>query len=305
MSDGMDRSFLEGDGNPPIRPTRRGNIRLSRQISPTVPDEARLWREIQASSAHMHPKHQRVAAPDVNASAEVAEQSRERRPQPMEPRELRAQLLVAALFLRRRRAAARVRARGREVPVTDLVLLVLAAVDPRPARLRDRRRLHGPDPARSSCPMLFVLPPAIVPLAAAARAQPRPHPGRLAGRRHPQRLRDGARRRAGSRSAPRSCSCSPTSTRPQLGDWPLYLLALLAQFAGDFLSAAVRERLGHGLAAAAGAAATCARCGSSTRCSRRPGCSPPSRPSCSRRPTCSSCRPPGCSPRSRASAASA
>jgi hypothetical protein len=27
-----------------------------------------------------------------------------------------------------------------------------------------------------------------------------------------------------------------------------YVLALLAQFAGDFLSAAVRERLGHGLA---------------------------------------------------------
>jgi putative nucleotidyltransferase with HDIG domain len=35
---------------------------------------------------------------------------------------------------------------------------------------------------------------------------------------------------------------------PQLGDWPLYLLALVAQFAGDYLSAAVRERLGHGLA---------------------------------------------------------
>ena len=63
----------------------------------------------------------------MTASAHVAEQSRERRALPMEPRELRAQLLVAALFVL---AAGLLLAFGLEgeVPVTDLVLLVAAAV---------------------------------------------------------------------------------------------------------------------------------------------------------------------------------
>ena len=106
----------------------------------------------------------------MNASAEVAEQSRKRRPQPMEPRELRAQLLVAALFLVAAGLLLAFGLDGEKVPVTDLVLLVLAAVVL--GRLDFETGSGYTVPTQLVfVPMLFVLPPAIVPLAAAARAR--------------------------------------------------------------------------------------------------------------------------------------
>src|SRR5215207_3232623 len=123
---------------------------------------------------------------DAATDAHVAEQSRVRRPLPMERRELAAQLLVAALFLL---AAGLLLAFGLdgEVDVTDLVLLVLAAAIL--GRLDFETGAGYTVPTQLIfVPMLFVLPPAIVPVAAAVALALDRLPDVVAGRRHPQRL---------------------------------------------------------------------------------------------------------------------
>jgi putative nucleotidyltransferase with HDIG domain len=189
----------------------------------------------------------RRPSPDVTASAHVAEQSRGRRALPMEPRELRAQLLVAALFVL---AAGLLLAFGLEgeVPVTDLVLLVVAAVVL--GRLDFETGAGYTVPTQLVfVPMLFVLPAAIVPVAVAVALALDRIPDVMAGRRHPQRLVM-ALGDAWFAVGPALVFVLAGLHTPQLADWPWYVLALLAQFAGDFASAAARERLGHGLAPA-------------------------------------------------------
>jgi putative nucleotidyltransferase with HDIG domain len=182
----------------------------------------------------------------VNASTDVAEQSRKRRPQPMEPRELRAQLLVAALFLVAAGLLLAFGLEGAEVPVTDLVLLVLAAAVL--GRLDFETGSGYTVPTQLVfVPMLFVLPPAIVPLAAAVALTLDRIPDVVTGRRHPQRLVM-ALGDAWFAVGPALIFVLADLDAPRLADWPWYLLALLAQFGGDFLSAAVRERVGHHLA---------------------------------------------------------
>ena len=70
----------------------------------------------------------RPRPPHVTSSVYAAEQqSRERRPLPMQRREVAAQACLASLFLVAAGLLARLRARGATCNVTDLVLLVLAA----------------------------------------------------------------------------------------------------------------------------------------------------------------------------------
>ena len=87
-----------------------------------------------------------------------------------------------------------------------------------------------------------------MPLAAAAALVLDRIPDVLRGRRHPQRLLM-ALGDAWFAIGPAFVFVVAGLDGPQLSDWPLYLVALLAQFAGDYLSAALRERLGHGLSA--------------------------------------------------------
>jgi putative nucleotidyltransferase with HDIG domain len=181
----------------------------------------------------------------MTTSVHVAEESRERRPRRMAPRELRAQLLVAGLFVI---AAGLLLVYGLEgeVHVTDLVLLVLAATIL--GRLDFETGAGYTVPTQLIfVPMLFVLPPAIVPVAVALALALDRVPDIVAGRRHPQRLVM-ALGDAWFAVGPALVFVLADLDSPRLADWPLYLLALLAQFTGDFLSAAVRERLGHGLA---------------------------------------------------------
>ena len=189
----------------------------------------------------------RSSPPHVAPSVYVtAQQSRERRPLPMERRELAAQTLVALAFLAAAGLLIGLGFSG-EVNVIDLVLLVLAAAVL--GRLEFETGAGYTVPIQLIfVPMLFVLPPAIVPLATAAALTLDRIPDILAGRRHPQRLVISLGD-AWFAIGPALVFVLAGLNGPQLGDWPLYLLALVAQFAGDYLSAAVRERLGHGQAA--------------------------------------------------------
>ena len=173
---------------------------------------------------------------------------RERRPLPMKPRELRAQLFVAALFLLAAGLLLAFGLDGAEVPVTDLVLLVLAATILGRLELEAGAGYTVPTQL-IFVPMLFVLPPAIVPLAAALALTLDRIPDVVTGRRHPQRLVM-ALGDAWFAVGPALVFVLADLDTPRIGDWPWYLLALLAQFGGDFFSAAVRERFGHGLAPA-------------------------------------------------------
>ena len=176
----------------------------------------------------------------------MEQESRERRRLPMEHREFAAQGLVATLFLL---AAGLLAAFGHsgDVSLIDLLLLVFAAAAL--GRLEFETGAGYTVPTQLIfVPMLFILPPAIVPLAVAAALALDRIPDLLRGRRHPQRLLM-ALGDAWFAVGPAFVFVVAGLDGPHLGDWPLYLVALLAQFAGDYLSAALRERLGHGLSA--------------------------------------------------------
>ena len=101
-------------------------------------------------------------------------------------------------------------------------------------QVRGRRRVHGPDAAGVRADAV----PAADAAGAAARGprQPARRSARLSAREAPPAAgHHRARATRGTRSAPRSCS-SPSARRPpQLEDWPVYVAALAAQCAFDFV----------------------------------------------------------------------
>ena len=96
-------------------------------------------------------------------------------------------------------------------------------------------------------PMLFVLPPAIVPLVILSAQVVDRLPEVLTGRLHPHRLL-AAPSDAWFAVGPAVVFILAGVDKPEWSDWYLYLLALGAQFACDTLSSIARERLAHGVA---------------------------------------------------------
>lgn len=165
----------------------------------------------------------------------------------MQRRELVAQSLVASLFLVAAGLLVGLGVDG-DVKIVDLLLLVLAAA--LLGRLEFEVGAGYTVPTQLIfIPMLFVLPPAIVPLAVAAALALDRIPDVVARSWHPQRLL-GVLGDAWFSVGPALVFVLADLEAPKLSDWPLYLLALLAQLCGDLMSATVRERLGHGHAPA-------------------------------------------------------
>lgn len=174
-----------------------------------------------------------------------AEGARALRAQPMGRREFAVQALVATLFLV---AAAALVAFGldREVDLADLVLLV--AVAALLGRLDFEIGGGFVSPIQLAfVPMLFVLPPAIVPAAVAAALALDRIPALVAGRWHPQRLLT-VLGDAWFAVGPAIVFTVAGIDEPSLGDWPVYLLAIATQFAGDVASSLMRMGLGRGIA---------------------------------------------------------
>ena len=182
----------------------------------------------------------------MTPSLEETEEARARDREPVGRRELVANVLAAALFVV---AAGLLYASGRhdDVDLLDLVLLVaaMAAV----ARLEFEIGSGFTVPTQLLfVPMLFVLPPAVVPLAVVvAFALERLHAS-LTGRIHPERilfvLGDSW------------YALGPVLVfellhvgDPTLADWPIYLLALVSQLALDLCSSLLRSWFPHGVAA--------------------------------------------------------
>jgi putative nucleotidyltransferase with HDIG domain len=158
----------------------------------------------------------------------------------MEPHELAAQMLVGVLFMVAAGLLLALAPVG-SVPVTDLVLLVLAAA--LLGRLDFEIGVGFTVPTQLIfVPMLFVLPPAIVPAAVVTALALDRIPDIVAGNRHPQRLLT-VLGDAWFSVGPAVVFVAADIQVPSLVHWPVYVLALAAQFAGDLACSTTREWL--------------------------------------------------------------
>jgi putative nucleotidyltransferase with HDIG domain len=174
----------------------------------------------------------------------LLEEARSRVATKMEHRELVAQALEAALVASAA-ALLLVLAPVGSIPVTELVLLVLATG--LLGRLEFEIGSGFTVPTQLAfVPMLFVLPAAIVPLAVQAALALDRLPDVIAGRRHPHRLLS-VFGDASFVLGPAAVFAAAGIGTPSLADWPVYLLALVAQLAGDFAGSTTREWIVHGI----------------------------------------------------------
>lgn len=173
----------------------------------------------------------------------LTEATRSRRPTRIQARELASQAIVGVPLL----AAAVLLANGSadDVDVTDVALFVaLTAVM---GRLQFEAGAGFLVPTQLAfVPMLFVLPPAIVPLVVVVALAVGSVPDVVVGRVHPTRLVV-AIGDAMFAIGPALVFVLADIRTPALADWPIYLVALAAQFAGDLGGSALRERLAHGV----------------------------------------------------------
>jgi putative nucleotidyltransferase with HDIG domain len=178
----------------------------------------------------------------MTPSLEETEQARARSLEPVGRREFAAQALVALLFLV---AAGLLVVLGdhEHVRALDLTLLVLALAAL--GRLEFDFGSGFTNPTQLVfVPMLFVLPPPVVPLAVAAGFTLDRLPAIIRGHWHPQRLLF-VLGDAWYAIGPALVFELAGIRQPSLADWPVYLVALLTQFAGDTASSVVREWLGN------------------------------------------------------------
>jgi hypothetical protein len=165
----------------------------------------------------------------------------------MQRPDLIVQALVATLFVV---ACAALIALGFEGPVDLVDLVLLVAVAAVLGRLEFEIGSGFASPIQLVfIPMLFVLPPAIVPPAFAAALVLDRIPAVLTRRSHPRLLLT-ALGDAWFAIGPAIVFAVAGLDVPSLADWPVYLLALAAQFAGDLASSLVRMGLGRGIAPA-------------------------------------------------------
>jgi putative nucleotidyltransferase with HDIG domain len=173
----------------------------------------------------------------MTPSLDETEEARARRLEPMRRRDLAAQLVVAALFA----VAAGLLWMGggdESVDVLDLVLLIVATAALGRVEFEIGTGYVVPTQL-IFVPMLFVLPPQWVPPAVVAAALLDRIPSVLRGDWHPQRLL-AAIADSWFAIGPAMVFELADIGAPSLGDWPLYVLALASQFAGDGASMLAR-----------------------------------------------------------------
>jgi putative nucleotidyltransferase with HDIG domain len=174
----------------------------------------------------------------MSVPIDLVEASRSRLQTRMRSREIAVEALVGVPFLV---GAGLLLAFGLDGPVdvVDVVLFVLAGAVM--GRLEFEVGSGSNVPTQLIIvPMLFVLPPAIVPLVVVGSNMLDRIPEIASGRSHPQRLI--------TVFGNSSFALGPALVfvlfdvgAPSLADWPIYALALAAQFGGDLAAAAVRE----------------------------------------------------------------
>jgi len=174
----------------------------------------------------------------------LTEATRSRLTEAMQGRELTAQAIVGIPFVL---AAVLLAATGDhgDIDALEVALFVIAAAIM--GNLEFETGFGSLVPTQLIfVPMLFVLAPEIVPLALLAALALADVPDLLARRLHPQRLVAVAGD-AWFALGPALVFVVADVQEPALSDWPLYLLALAAQFAGDLGSSTLRGFVAHGV----------------------------------------------------------
>jgi putative nucleotidyltransferase with HDIG domain len=163
----------------------------------------------------------------------------------MKPREFAAQALAAALVLAGAGLLVAFGDPGVVDPV-DFALLVLATAVL--GRLEFEVGSGFTVPTQLAfVPMLFVLPPAVVPLAMVTSIVLDRLPDLMRGRWHPQRLLSSVGD-AWFAFGPAVVFVLAGISEPSLKDWPIFAVALGAQLAADMAGATLREWVAHGVA---------------------------------------------------------
>lgn len=174
----------------------------------------------------------------------LTEATRSRLAQPMEGRELAAQAIVGLPLLLAAGLLAATATNG-DVDAVDVVLFIVAAAVM--GNLEFETGFGSLVPTQLIfVPMLFVLAPAIVPLVVVAALALADLPDLLRRRLHPQRL-VAVIGDAWFALGPALIFVLADVRDPGLGDWPLYVLALASQFAGDLGSSTLRGLVAHGV----------------------------------------------------------
>ncbi|HEX8157644.1 MAG TPA: HD-GYP domain-containing protein [Solirubrobacteraceae bacterium] len=163
----------------------------------------------------------------------------------MKPRELTVGAIGAALVLAAAGALFALGHRG-SIDVVDLSLLVLATAVLGRLEFEVSNGFTVPTQL-AFVPMLFVLPPAIVPLAVIAATVLDRLPDLLHGRWHPQRLLLSVGD-AWFAVGPALVFVLAGITEPSLADWPIFAIALTAQLAGNVIAATISEWMALGVA---------------------------------------------------------
>jgi putative nucleotidyltransferase with HDIG domain len=181
------------------------------------------------------------------AVEQLIEAGRPRRGLPFERRERTAQFAVAAAFLLVAVPMAGLLGSDRSWSVGQAVALVLAYAVTSRIEFNELGAGYTVPTEIVLVPMLLLLPASAVPLLVAAGFLLGKLPDFITGRTHPERavlaLGD-----AWHAVGPALVISLAAGGAPTWADWPIYLAALGAQFAGDAAVSAVREWLAHGVA---------------------------------------------------------
>jgi HD-GYP domain-containing protein (c-di-GMP phosphodiesterase class II) len=181
------------------------------------------------------------------AVEQLVEAGRPRRGRPFARRERTAQFAVAAAFLLVAVPMAAVLPSDRSWSVGQAVALVLAYAVTSRIEFNELGAGYTVPTELVLVPMLLLLPAEVVPLLVAAGFLLGKLPDFITGRTHPERavLALGDAWHAVGPALVISLAAAGT---PTWTDWPIYLAALGAQFAGDAGASAAREWLAHGVA---------------------------------------------------------
>jgi len=181
----------------------------------------------------------------MTAPIGLTESTRARRSTPFVPRELAGQAIVAVAFLLGAWLLIAY-ADPRDVDALEVALFVLLTAVM--GRLQFEAGAGFLVPTQLAfVPMLFVLPPAIVPLVVVLALALGSLPDVVARHVHPIRL-VASIGDAMFAIGPAAVFVLADVESPSFADWPIYLVALLTQFAGDLASSTLREWIGQKLA---------------------------------------------------------
>jgi hypothetical protein len=174
---------------------------------------------------------------------ELFEAARDRLDQPLQRRELRAELVGAAMLAVAAAGLIIWSPPAAEPPLA--IALVVAYALASNVRFDVGTGFTVPTQL-VLVPMLLLTPPSLVPLLVVGGIVLSDAPAYLTGRRHPARalvsLGD-----ALHAVGPAAVLIAAGLPAADLGEWPLYIMALLAQFAVDFTAMAARERYAYAI----------------------------------------------------------